>query len=175
MFTPKPLTFKRGKMDYLKSYHPVKEEESILDRNFKENIDLSEHISEWIRRIPMLERKSRSNREGSHSRSSDIAASTLSSIKDKHLNPTQQIGQSIHRIGNQNFNNKRGETSSDQLPQQGYANMTGVPHRFYTQVRYNEQLKACVFTDASEPILADTSMYIIFHETTKEILDKSRD
>ena len=58
--------------------------------------------------------------------------------------------------------------------------MTGVPVRFYSQVTYNEQLQAYVFTDTNALIPADTnplipaetSMYIMFHEPKKkEILD----
>ena len=59
------------------------------------------------------------------------------------------------------------ETSSDQLLQQGYKNMTRVPHRFYRQVTYNEQLQAYVFTDTNVLILAETSIYVIFNESTK--------
>ena len=59
------------------------------------------------------------------------------------------------------------ETSIVQLPQQGCENMTGVLHRFYRQVTYDEQLKAYVFTDTYALTLEETSMYIIFHEPTK--------
>ena len=59
------------------------------------------------------------------------------------------------------------ETSSNQLPQQGYESMIRVPHRFYRQVTYDDQLQVYVFTDTNALVLAQTSMYIIFHETTK--------
>ena len=59
-----------------------------MDGNFEENIDLSEHISERLRRTAMLGRKPRSNRGGSHRGSSDYAALTSSTMKDKHLNQT---------------------------------------------------------------------------------------
>ena len=86
----------------------------------------------------MLYRKPRNNREGSHSGSSNYAASTSPSVKDRHLNHPHQIGHFIHRIGNQNYNNKMVEISSDQLLQQGYENMTRVQHRFYRHLKYNE-------------------------------------
>ena len=115
----------------------------------------------------MLQRKPRSNREGSHSGSSCFAAVTSSSIDNRHLNQTQQIDQFIHRIGNQTYNNNgMVETSSDQLPQQGYENMTRVPCRFYRQMTYDEKLQAYTFTDTNASILAEISMYIIYHEPT---------
>ena len=103
VFTPQSPTFERDKMDYSKSYHLAKEEESNIDGNFEKNIYLSEHISEKLRRMAMLERKHRSNREGSHSGSSDYAVSMSSLIENRLLNQTQQIGQFMHRIGNQNY------------------------------------------------------------------------
>ena len=59
------------------------------------------------------------------------------------------------------------ETSSDQLQQQGYENVTRVPHRFYRHVTHDEQLQAYVFTDTSALIPAETSRYVIFHEPAK--------
>ena len=61
------------------------------------------------------------------------------------------------------------ETSSDQLPQQGFdkQNMTRMPHKFYRQVTHDEHLQAYIFTDNSALVLVETSMYIIFHELTK--------
>ena len=95
--------------------------------------------------MAMLERKPRSNREGIHSGSSNYTALISSLMKDKHLNQTQQRGQ-----GNQNYNNKEmAETSSDELPQQGYENMNRVPHLFYRQLTYNEQPKVYIFTDTN--------------------------
>ena len=89
-------------------------------------------------------------------------------MENRHLNQTQQIGQFIHNIGNQNYNKiEMKETSSDQLPQQGYENMTRVPCRFHRQVTYDEQLQAYVFTETNALILAETSMYVIFHAPTK--------
>ena len=48
--------------------------------------------------------------------------------------------------------------------------MTRVPCGFYRQVTYDEQLQAYVFTDTNAAISAETSMYIIFHEPTKQNL-----
>ena len=62
------------------------------------------------------------------------------------------------------------ETSSDELLQQGYENMTRVPCRFYRWVTYDKQLQVYVFTATNALILAETSMYIIFHEPTKRNL-----
>ena len=68
------------------------------------------------------------------------------------------------------------EKFSDQLPQQGYENMTRVPHRFYRQVTFEEKLQAYAFTDTIVLIPAETSMYISFHEPTKSNFRyKSRD
>ena len=46
--------------------------------------------------------------------------------------------------------------------------MTRVSHRLYRLVTYDEQLQAYVFTDSNALITAETSMYIICHEPTKE-------
>ena len=46
-------TFIRDKMDYSKSYHPAKGEESNIDENFKKDIDLSEHILKRLKRMAM--------------------------------------------------------------------------------------------------------------------------
>ena len=118
--------------------------------------------------MAMLERKPRGIRKGSYSGSSDCAALTSSSMENRHLNQTQQIGQFIHRIGNHNHNNNEMvETSSDQLTHQGYENMTRVTHRFYRQVTYDELLQAYVFTDTTVLIMAETNMCFVFHEPTK--------
>ena len=168
VFTPQYTTFIRDEIDYSKSYHVVKGEEISINGNLKKDIDLSEHISKTLRRMTMLERKPRNNREGSCSGSSNYVALTSSSIKDRHLNQRQQICHFIDRAGNQSYNNKEMlETSSDQLPKKGHENMTRVTSRFYRQITYDEQLQAYVFTDALIP--AETSMYNIFHETTKRI------
>ena len=72
-------------------------------------------------------------------------------MKDRDLNHAQWIGQfrnqaieKIQRIGNQKYNNNEMvEISSDQLPQQGFdkQNITRLPHRFYRQMTYDEQLQ----------------------------------
>ena len=59
------------------------------------------------------------------------------------------------------------ETSSDQLLHQGYENMTRVPHIFYRQVTYDDQLQAHLFTDTNTLVPVETSMYLIFHKPTK--------
>ena len=58
------------------------------------------------------------------------------------------------------------ETSSNQLPLQGYENMTRVPCRFYRQVTYDDQLQACVSINTNTLVPAKNIMYIIFHEPT---------
>ena len=45
--------------------------------------------------------------------------------------------------------------------------MTRVPHRFYRQVTYDEELQEYVFPYTNALVLAETSMYVIFHELTK--------
>ena len=95
-------------MDYSKLYHTVKGEKHNTDGNFTENIDYLDHISERLRKTAMLENKLRYTREDSHSGSSDYVAFTSSSMRDRDLNHTQQIGHfrnqaigKIQRIGNQ--------------------------------------------------------------------------
>ena len=48
--------FVRDEMDYFKLYHTVKGERCNTDGNSEENIDLSEHISETLRKIAKLEK-----------------------------------------------------------------------------------------------------------------------
>ena len=45
--------------------------------------------------------------------------------------------------------------------------MTGVPHRFYRQVTYDDQPQAYVFINTNTLVPAKNSMYIIFHEPHK--------
>ena len=116
--------------------------------------------------MAMLERRPKDDREGSNSESSVYAASTSSSIENINTNLTQQIDQFAYKKKS-NYNSNMVEISSDQLPQQGYESMTRVPHRFYRQVRYDDQLQAYVIIDTIVLVLAETSMYIIFHEPTK--------
>ena len=47
--------------------------------------------------MAMFERRPQDGREGSHSGSSDYAASTPSWIENRHPNQTQKIDQSIHK------------------------------------------------------------------------------
>ena len=82
VFTPQSTMFIRDKMDYSKSYQPVKEKGSNIDGNFGKDIDLSEHNSKRLRRMPMLERKPKINWEGSCSGSSDYTALTLTLIEN---------------------------------------------------------------------------------------------
>ena len=73
-----------------KSYHLVKREESNKNGNFEKDKDLSEHISQRLRKMAMLERRPKDGMEGSHSRSSDYAPSTPLSIENRYPNQTQQ-------------------------------------------------------------------------------------
>ena len=61
------------------------------------------------------------------------------------------------------------ETSSNQLPQQGFdkENMIQMPHGFYRQVTHDKQLQAYIFTDNNELVLVETSIYVIFHEPNR--------
>ena len=61
------------------------------------------------------------------------------------------------------------ETSSDQLPQQGFdkQHIIRMPHGFCRQVTYDEQLQAYVFTDNNALVLVETGLSIIFHEPTR--------
>ena len=61
------------------------------------------------------------------------------------------------------------ETSSDQLPQQGFdkQNMTRMLHRFYRQVAYDDQPEAYIFTDKNALVPVENSVGIIFHEPTR--------
>ena len=71
----------------------------------------------------------------------------------------------IQRTGNHKHNNNEMvETSSDQLPQQSFdkQSMTRIPHRFYQQVTYDEQLQAFVFTDNNALVLIETSITLFF-------------
>ena len=68
---------------------------------------------------------------------------------------------------NQNYYNNKIETYSVQLPPQGYESRSRVPHRFYRQVTYDDQLQAYVFINMKALVPAKNSMYIIFHEPTK--------
>ena len=45
--------------------------------------------------------------------------------------------------------------------------MTRVPHRFYRQVTYDDQLQVYVFVDTTTLVPTKNSMYVIFHEPTK--------
>ena len=49
--------------------------------------------------------------------------------------------------------------------------MIRVPHRFYRQVTYDEQLQAYVFIYINALVMAETSMYVISMNQQKEILD----
>ena len=75
-------------MDYSKSYHCIKWEESNRDGNFEKDIDLLEHISKKFRRTAMLERKPRCNREGSCGGSSDYAVLTSSLMENTFKSDT---------------------------------------------------------------------------------------
>ena len=97
MFTTQPPTIIRHKTVYTKSYHLVKGVGSNINGNSQKDIDLSEHISERLKKKAMLERRPRNGREGSHSGSSDYAALTTSSKVNTHPNQMQQIDQFIHR------------------------------------------------------------------------------
>ena len=94
------------------------EEESNRNGNSKKDIDLSEHISERLRKIALSEGSPRNGREGSCSGSSDYTALTLSSIENRYSNQTQQ-NKSVYTqnkdIRTYN-NNEMLETSSDQIP-----------------------------------------------------------
>ena len=97
-------------------------------------------------------------------------------MKDRDLNHPPWIDQfrnltidKVQRRGNQKYNNnKLVETSSNQLPQQGFdTDMTRVSHIFYREVTYDKQLQAYVFTDNNAPVPVESGMYIIFHEPTR--------
>ena len=45
-----------------------------------------------------------------------------------------------------------------------------MPHRFYGQVTFNEQLQVYVFIDTNALVPVEGSMYVIFHEPTKDTL-----
>ena len=45
-----------------------------------------------------------------------------------------------------------------------------MPHRFYKQEICNGQLQAYIFIDTNARVPAKGSMYVIFHEPTKDIL-----
>ena len=81
--------FVRDQIDYSKLYHTVKGEQYNTDGNLDENMDLSEHISERLRKTAMLEKKLRYTTEDSHSGSSNYATSAPSSLRDRDLNHTQ--------------------------------------------------------------------------------------
>ena len=49
--------------------------------------------------------------------------------------------------------------------------MTRLSCKFYRQVAYDDQLQAYVFADTNALVLVEISMYIIFHESTKKLLD----
>ena len=83
------------KWAYSKLYHAIKGEKCNTNGNFEENIDLSEHISERLRKIAVLE-KIRLTSESSHSGSSDYAASTLSPVKiEIYMTHTKQVSLEI--------------------------------------------------------------------------------
>ena len=166
VFAPQPPTFIRDKIDYSKSYHPVKREKSNINGNFEKDIDLSEHISKILRKMTRLEIRPENGREGSQSGSSDYAASTPLLIEKRYTSSNTKNRSVYAQNRNQKYNNDMVETSSDQLSQQGYESMTRVSHKFYRQVTYDNHLQAYVFADTNALVLEENSAYIIFHEPT---------
>ena len=73
---------------------------SNMDDNFGKEIDLSEHISEWLRKKAMLERRPKNGRKGSHCWSSDYTASNPPLIENRYLNQTWLADQFIHKKRN---------------------------------------------------------------------------
>ena len=55
--TPQRPIFMRDEIDYSKSYGPVKREENNINEYFEKEINLSEHISERLRKMARLERR----------------------------------------------------------------------------------------------------------------------
>ena len=92
-------------------------------------------------------------------------------MKKKKTNVKQTNQTQRKQCANQNYYNNMIQTSSDQLPQQGYESMTRVPCRFYRQVTHDNQVQAYVFPDNNALVPAKNSMYVIFHEPQKEIVD----
>ena len=63
LYRPQSPMFGRDEMVYSKLYHTVSREKCNTERNFEENINLSEHISERLTKIAMLEKKLRYTRK----------------------------------------------------------------------------------------------------------------
>ena len=54
---PQSPTFTRDEIVFSKSYHPVKREESNINENSEKDVDLSEHISEILRKNGWVRKK----------------------------------------------------------------------------------------------------------------------
>ena len=85
--TPEPPTFIRDELVYSKPYHLVKREgNNKKNENSGKGTDLSDHISERLQRMVMLERGHNDGRESNHSGSSDYPASTPSFMENRYPN-----------------------------------------------------------------------------------------
>ena len=72
-----------------------------MDNNFGYEIDLSENISEQLKKGAMLEKRPKCGREGSHCEYSDYAASTPPLIENRCLDHLRLLDQFSYRKRNQ--------------------------------------------------------------------------
>ena len=95
-------------------------------------------------------------------------------MRNLYKDHSRLLDQFLYRKRNQQHSSSRVETSNAQSSQDDYENVTKMSCRFHRQVTYDKQLQTYIFLDNSARVPAEGSMYVIFHEPTKDILDTNQ-